>query len=364
MERFFDLVTENARSAGPNTKTTPEQSSSSLVKLNANESVYGPSPKAMAAMRAALENSHLYPDNETLALRRKLAQHHSVSPEQIVVANGTTALLGVIARTLLQAGRNAITSACSFISYPAVTQAACARLIEVPLRDKGFDLDAILKAIDANTRVVFIANPNNPTGTVVDARTMDQFLGKVPDHVVVALDEAYFDYAEYFAAKRGIEYSHSLDYIRADRNVVVLRTFSKAHGLAGIRVGYAIAPAGLTAYFSQVQDVFAVSAIAQAAAFAAMDDAEHIERALQGNDAQAAWMEKELTGLGYDVIPVWTNFVALDAGEDAREFARRLRQKGVLVRPLSVWGAPQSVRVTLGTPEQNQLFVRALASIK
>jgi histidinol-phosphate aminotransferase len=364
MDRFFDLVTENARAAGPNTKTTPEQSSSSLVKLNANESVYGPSPKAVAAMRAALENSHLYPDNDSLALRQKLAQRHSVSPEQILVANGTTALLGVIARTLLQAGRNAVTSACSFISYPAVTQAACARLIEVPLLHKGFDLGAILKAIDANTRVVFIANPNNPTGTFVDAEAMDQFLRQVPDHVVVVLDEAYFDYAQHFATKRGVDYSRSLEYIRANRNVVVLRTFSKAHGLAGIRVGYAIAPAELTAYFAQVQDVFAISAIAQAAAFAAMDDTEHIEHALHGNDAQAAWMEQELTALGYDVIPMWTNFVALDVGEDAREFARRLRRKGVLVRPLGVWGAPKSIRVTLGTPEQNQFFVHALASMK
>ena len=364
MNRFFDVVTENARAAGPNTKTTPEQSSSSLVKLNANESVYGPSPKAVDAMRAALANSHLYPDNDSLALRQKLAQHHSVSPEQILVANGTTALLGVIARTLLQAGRNVITSACSFISYPAVTQATCARLIEVPLLHNGFDLGAILKAIDDNTRVVFIANPNNPTGTVVDAHAMDQFLKRIPAHVVVVLDEAYFDYAEYFAAKRGIVYSRSLEYIRANRNVVVLRTFSKAHGLAGIRVGYAIAPAELTAYFAQVQDVFAISAIAQAAAIAAMDDTEHMRRALRGNDEQAARMERELTALGYDVIPTWTNFVALNVGEDAREFARRLRGKGVLVRPLSVWGAPQSIRVTLGTPEQNQLFVRALASMK
>jgi histidinol-phosphate aminotransferase len=364
MDRFFDLVTESARAAGPNTKTTPEQSSASLIKLNANESVYGPSPKAVAAMRAALENSHLYPDNDSLALRQKLAQHHSVSLEQILVGNGTTALLGVIARTLLQAGRNAITSACSFISYPALTQAACARLIEVPLLHKGFDLDAILKAIDANTRVIFIANPNNPTGTVVDADAMDRFLKKIPNHVVVVLDEAYFDYAQYFAAKSGIDYSRSLDYIRADRNVVVLRTFSKAHGLAGIRVGYAIAPAELTAYFAQVQDVFAISSIAQAAATAAMDDAEHIKRALRGNDAQAAWMEQELTALGYDVIPTWTNFVALDVGEDAREFARRLRGKGALVRPLSSWGAPQSIRVTLGTPEENRFFVQALASVK
>jgi histidinol-phosphate aminotransferase len=179
MDRFFDLVTESARSAGPNAKTTPDQSSG-LIKLNANESVYGPSPKALAAMRAALENTHLYPDNDSPILRQKLAQKHDISPEQIVVGNGTTALLGVIARTLLQAGLNAVTSACSFISYPAVTQTACARLIEVPLLDRGFDLDAILKTIDANTRIVFLANPNNPTGSFLDASSIDRFLANIP----------------------------------------------------------------------------------------------------------------------------------------------------------------------------------------
>jgi len=364
MDRFFDLVTENARSAGPNTKTTPEQSSPSLVKLNANESVYGPSPKAVDAMRAALGNSNLYPDNDSRTLREKLAKKHGVSPEQIVVCNGTTALLGVIARTLLQRGLNAATSACSFISYPAVTQTACARLIEVPLLHNGFDLDAILKAIDANTRVVFVANPNNPTGSFLDAASLDQFLAKVPQHVIVVLDEAYFDYAQYFAEKRGVEYSHSLDYVRANHNVLVLRTFSKAHGLAGVRVGYAMGPSGLIAYIAQLQEVFALSTIAQAAALAALDDEDHIQHALRNNAAQAAWVEEKLKGFGYEVLPTWTNFVAIEIGEDSREFARRLRKKGVLVRPLSVWGAPKSIRVTLGTPEQNQFFVRALASMK
>lgn len=362
MDRFFDLVTENARAAGPNTKTTPEQSSPSLVKLNANESVYGPSPKALAAMRAALENSHLYPDNDSLALRQKLAEKHGVLPEQMVVGNGTTALLGVIARTLLQSGQNAVTSACSFISYPAVTQTTCARLVEAPLLHRGFDLDAIHKAIDSNTRIVFLANPNNPTGSFLDAASIDRFLAKVPQHVIVVLDEAYFDYAQYFAVKRGAEYSHSLDYVRANRNVLVLRTFSKAHGLAGVRVGYAMGPAELISYVAQLQEVFALSTIALAAAWAAIDDEDHIQNALEHNAEQAEWMEQKLKDLGYDVLPTWTNFVAIEVGEDSREFARRLRKQGVLVRPLSAWGAPTSIRVTLGTPEQNQFFVQALAS--
>jgi histidinol-phosphate aminotransferase len=361
MDRFFDLVTESARSAGPNAKTTPDQSSG-LVKLNANESVYGPSPKAMAAMRTALDTCHLYPDNDSPNLRQKLAQKHGVLPEQIVVGNGTTALLGVIARTLLQSGLNAITSACSFISYPAVTQTASARLVEVPLLDRGFDLDGILRAIDANTRIVFLANPNNPTGSFLDAASLDRFLAKAPQHVIVVLDEAYFDYAQYFAEKRGVEYSHSLDHVRANRNVLVLRTFSKAHGLAGLRVGYAMGPAELISYIAQLQEVFALSTIAQAAAWAAVDDEEHIQRALRNNAVQAEWMEQKLKGFGYDVLPTWTNFVAIEVGEDSREFARRLRKQGVLVRPLSAWGAPTSIRVTLGTPEQNQFFVQALAS--
>jgi histidinol-phosphate aminotransferase len=363
MDRFFDLVTESARSAGPNAKTTPDQSSG-LIKLNANESVYGPSPKALAAMRAALENSNLYPDNDSPTLREKLARKHGVSAQQIVVGNGTTALLGVIARTLLESGRNAVTSACSFISYPAVTQTACARLVEVPLLARGFDLDAILKAIDANTRVVFLANPNNPTGSFLDADSIDRFLAKVPRHVIVVLDEAYSDYAQCFAQKRGLEYSHALEYVRENRNVLVLRTFSKAHGLAGVRVGYAMGPAALILYIAQLQEVFALSTIAQSAALAAIDDEEHIQRALTNNAEQAEWMEETLKGLGYDVLSTWTNFIAIEVGEDSRDFARRLRKKGVLVRPLGAWGAPTSIRVTLGTPEQNQFFVEALASEK
>jgi len=361
MDTFFDLVTESARSAGPNAKTTPDQSSG-LIKLNANESVYGPSPKAVAAMRAALDNSNLYPDNDSPTLREKLAKKHSVSPQQIVVGNGTTALLGVIARTLLRSGRNAITSACSFISYPAVTQTACARLIEVPLLDRGFDLDAILKVIDANTRIVFLANPNNPTGSLLDAASIDRFLAEVPQHVIVVLDEAYFDYAQYFALKRGVEYSHALEYVRENRNVVVLRTFSKAHGLAGIRVGYAMGPAELISYIAQLQEVFALSTIAQAAALAAIDDEDHIKHALDNNADQSEWLEQKLKGMGYDVLPTWTNFIAIEVGEDSRDFARRLRKQGVLVRPLGAWGAPTSIRVTLGTPEQNQFFIDTLAS--
>jgi histidinol-phosphate aminotransferase len=369
MGRFFDLITDPVRAAGPYTGAKSSSSalpegSASLVKLNANESAYGPSPKALAAIRAALESSHLYPDDGASALRQKLAARHGINPEQILIANGLTALLGVVARTLLRPGLNAVTSACSFISYPMVAHATGATLLEGPLRESGYDLDAIRAAINADTRIVFVANPNNPTGTLVTAQALDRFLEQVPAHVVVILDEAYFDYAQYFAAKRGVKYSHSTDYVREDRSVVVLRTFSKAHGLAGVRVGYGMGPAELMAYFGRVQDAFAVSAVAQAAALAALDDDAHVQHAVEANAGQAERLEQELSRLGYDVLPIWANFVSFAVRQDAREMARRLRQQGVLIRPLGAWGAPTSIRVTLGNAEQNQFFLRALANVR
>ena len=368
MDRFGDVVNHLARSASQyaasatSTGTVPERDAS-LIKLNANESVYGPSPKAIAAMRADLEGSHLYPDDNCSALRQKLAERHGVDAKQILVANGLTALLGIIARTLLRPGTNAVSSACSFISYPMVTHAAGAQLVETSLVASGYDLDALLAAINADTRLVFLANPNNPTGTLVEAAAVDRFIERVPAHVVVVLDEAYFDYAQYFAAQRGIVYSRAVEYVLENRNVVVLRTFSKAHGLAGVRIGYAMGPAELIAYFACVQDVFAVSGLAQVAALAALDDEAHVHNAVEKNAVQAEWMQSELAARGYPMFATWTNFVTLEAKQHSREFARRLRQQGVLVRPLGPWGAPTSIRVTLGTAEQNQAFVHALTKL-
>jgi len=367
MRRFFDLVNAPVRALGDYTSamplTQPAQATAPLLKLNANESPYGPSPKTAAAMRTALENSHWYPDDQAAALRNRLADLHGMLPQQVLVGNGTTALLGVIARTLLSPGRNAVTSACSFISYSIVTRLAGAELAETPLRDGGYDLEAILAAINQDTRLVFIANPNNPTGTLVDAPQVDRFLESAPEHVVVVLDEAYCDYAQYFAAVREAEYSRSLEYVRLDRKVVVLRTFSKAHGLAGVRVGYGVGSAELMTYLARVQDAFAVSSLAQAAAMAALDDEAHTRFAVENNARLAVWVAAEIRNLGYEVKPTWANFLCIDVRRDAREVARQLRSEGVLIRPLAAWGAPESVRVTIGTAEQNQEFLRAFRKV-
>jgi histidinol-phosphate aminotransferase len=369
MGRFFDLINNPARELGVFAWAIPSATRSSsgeqqqLIKLNANESPYGPSPKAVAAMRAALEHSHWYPDDLSTELRQRLAATHNVELNQILIANGTTSLLGVIARTLLGPERNAVTSACSFISYPMATRAAGARLIETPLKNNGYDLDAIRAAINDQTRLVLIANPNNPTGSLLNAEQINKFLENFPEHVIVVLDEAYYDYASYFAAQRSTQYSRLLEYARGDRNVVVLRTFSKAHGLAGVRVGYGIGPAELMAYFARVQDTFAVSALAQAAALAALDDDVHVRRAVEKNAEQATSLTKEIAELGYEFPETWANFLFIDVRQDAREFGRKLRREGVLIRPLGTWGAPQAIRVTIGTAEQNQIFLEALRKV-
>ena len=366
MSKFEELVPEHIRALGAYTPGKPlrqaeRESGVRMIKMASNENPLGPSPKALEAMRAVMAQANLYPDNDVSQLRLRLAELHGVRPEQTVVTNGSTALLGVIARTLLRPGLNAITSERSFIIYPIATKAAGGRLIIVPMTNDSYDLDALIAAIDGNTRIIFIANPNNPIGTLIDAPRMDAFLSKVPEHVIVILDEAYCDFAADFAATRGLEYSHAIDWVRQERNLVVLRTFSKAHGLAGVRVGYGLGPAGLMQYFHRMRTTFSVTALAEAAALAALDDQEHFRKTIANNRRGAEFLMGKLSEMGYRPIPTFTNFIFFDAGEDAVALSKRIQAQGVIVRPLGPWGIPTAIRVTIGTPEQNEMFIAALS---
>jgi len=368
MSNFCQLVPEHIRRLGGYTpgksiRRAQQESRVNCIKMASNENPFGPSPKAVAAMRTALAESHFYPDNDSAELREKLAKLHQVSPEQVVPAAGSTALLGIAARVLLAPGLNAITSERSFIIYPIATQAAGGKLITVAMCNDGFDLDAIADAVDGNTRLIFLANPNNPTGTVVDAAGLDRFLNRLPDHVVVILDEAYCDFAQHFATLRRVEYSQGLDYVKRGRKLIVLRTFSKAHGLAGVRVGYGVGPAELMIYLARVRTTFSVSSLAQAAALAALEDEDHIRRALDNNAQQAQRLGDGLAELGIRVVPTWANFLYCELGEDAATVADRLRAEGVIVRPLRPWGAPTAIRVTIGSPEQNGIFLAAFKKV-
>jgi histidinol-phosphate aminotransferase len=314
-------------------------------------------------MRRALESMHEYPDDDCIELRTRLAASHSVRPEQVLVTPGSAGMLSLLCQTLLAPGRNAVTSALSFIVYGMAVRASGARLLETPLLENGFDLDAILHTINADTRLVFLANPNNPTGTMIEAEALDRFLAYVPSHVVVVLDEAYYDFAAHFATLRKIEYSRSLEYVRRNANVVVLRTFSKAHGLAALRIGYGLGPAELLSYCARMANTYSVSSVAQAAALAALDDQKHVDHAVANNATQAELLMTGLSELGFRVMPTAANFVYCDVRTDASHVAEKLLDEGVSIRPLAAWGAPNCVRVTVGTPEQNQIFLHAVERV-
>ncbi len=366
MSDFSQFVPDYVRRLAEGDQSRPlKQSSGSArpIALNLNENPFGPSPLAMKAMEAALSDVHRYPGIQATELHDAIAQFHGVKSDQVLVTAGATELLCILARALLAPGLNAITSARSFIVYKLATQVTEGRLIEVATRDHGYDLDAIADAIDANTRIVFIANPNNPTSTLVTADQVDRFLDRVPEHVLVVLDEAYGDFAEDFARKRGVTYSRSLDYVSQGRNVILLKTFSKTHGLAGLRVGYGIGPARLMSIFAPLRTIFSVSSIAQAAALAALQDTEHIQRAVENNAEQAEILAAGLKHLGFAIPQTWANFLYCELGRDAAAFAERLRTAGVIVQPLGMWGAPTAVRISIGTPEENPGLIKALAEI-
>jgi len=232
------------------------------------------------------------------------------------------------------------------------------------MRDDTFDLDAILAAITSETRLVYIANPNNPTGTMFFAGALDRFIEGVPQHVMIALDEAYSDYAECHARKTNETYSRSIEYVKQGRdNVVVLRTFSKAHGLAGLRVGYGMGDAQMLRYFSQVRTAFSVSGIGEAAALAALGDEAHIRLSVERNAEGVAYLTTRLRELGFRVVPTTANFIYLETAENPTEIGRRVLNEGCIIRSLVPWGIPNALRITVGTPEQNKTLVRSLKRV-
>ena len=367
MSDFREFVPEHIRKLAEGNPSKPLKQAGTGIKpiaLNLNENPFGPSPLALAAIRKNLVEINRYPEIHATDLHHAIAKFHGVESDQVLVTAGATELLWIIARALLAQGLKAVTSAKSFIVYKLATQLTEGSLIEVPTRNHGYDLDAIRKAIDANTRVVFLANPNNPTGTLVTADEVDDFLNHLPAHVLLVLDEAYGDFAAHFANKRKIVYSRSLAYIGQKRSVIVLKTFSKAHGLAGLRVGYGIASAKLISLLAPLRSIFSVSSVAQAAALAALHDAKHVRRAVKNNAEQVELLRVRLEEFGFAVSETWANFLYCELGHDAASFADRLRKHGVIVQPLGFWGAPNAIRVSVGTPEQNAKFLTTLKNVR
>jgi histidinol-phosphate aminotransferase len=328
----------------------------SIVKLASNENPLGASPKALAAMRAALDDVARYPDGNGFELRTALAKMYGVAAERIVLGNGSNDLLEMAARAFLAPGASAVYSQHAFAVYPLATQATGAAGIEVPARDFGHDLDAMARAVRGDTRVVFVANPNNPTGTWLAPDAMHAFLRKLPADVLLVLDEAYYEYLD-----PGL-LGDSLGWLEQFPNLVISRTFSKAYGLAGLRVGFALAHPQVAGLMNRVRQPFNVSSIAQAAAVAALADQDfvHKSRALNAQGMQALTTDFKRRGLSW--IPSYANFVSFKVPKTAEVFQRLLRH-GVIVRPIAGYGMPEYLRVTVGTGAENARFLAALDAV-
>lgn len=327
------------------------------IKIASNENPLGPSPKALEAIRGALERLHRYPEGNCYYLRQALAARLGVGESQLIFGNGSNEIIELIVRTFLQPGEDAVMSDQAFVVYRLIVQAAGGRSRATPLRDFTHDVDAIAAAITPQTRIVFLANPNNPTGTIFKQRDWERFLSLVPPEVIVVMDEAYAEYVE------DPQYPDSLATMKAGARLIVLRTFSKIYGLAGLRVGYGIAPAEIVDLMDRVRQPFNVNSLAQVGARAALGDAEHVERSRACNREGMAYLRRQCERLDLEVVPSWANFLLIRVGDGARVYEALLRQ-GVIVRPMGVYGFPHHVRVTIGTSAENERFVGALEKVR
>jgi histidinol-phosphate aminotransferase len=325
-----------------------------ILKMASNENPLGASPRALAAIRGALDELHYYPDGSGFELKRVLSRKLGVTPENIVLGNGSNDVLELVARAFLRPGDAAAYSRHAFMVYPLVVQAIGARGIEVPAKDYGTDLAALAGAIDRDTRMVFVANPNNPTGTFNPWAEVERFVERVRSDVLVVLDEAYGEYLpdELKSPTQG--------WLARFPNLVVSRTLSKAFGLAGLRVGYGLADPRVAEVMNRVRQPFNVNHLAMVAACAALDDEEFIRRSREVNSAGLVQLRAGFERLGLEYIPSFGNFVTVRVGREADRIYRAMLAEGVIVRPIAGYGMPEHLRVTVGLPEHNERFLAAL----
>jgi len=328
-----------------------------IVKLASNENPLGPSPKVCAAITQALPELTRYPDGSGFALKEKLAERYLVDPAQITLGNGSNDILELVARAWLAPGRNALFSQHAFAVYPIATLASGAECRQVPAKDYGHDLDAMAAAIDSNTRVVFIANPNNPTGTWFNQAALNAFLSKVPSDVLVVLDEAYIEYAN------DSDLPDGMAYLSRYPNLLVSRTFSKAYGLAALRVGYAVSSKEIAAVLNRVRQPFNVNSLALVAACAALDDQDYLTRSRAANTQGMQQLEAGFKQLGLSWLPSRANFIAVDFKRDAAAIDQALLARGVIVRPIAGYAMPTFLRVSIGTEAENLHFLDALTAV-
>ncbi|MGQ9730425.1 MAG: histidinol-phosphate transaminase [Candidatus Zipacnadales bacterium] len=328
------------------------------IKLASNENPLGPSPKALRAMEQAIQNTRLYPDLPSTDLTNAIARFHNIDPECVVVGAGSDEIIYMLGMAYVNPGEEIVIANPPFATYCLIASIMDAKLVMVPARDYVHDLEAMARACTDQTKLVFISNPYNPTGTIVRRNELEKFLDAVPERTIVVLDEAYFEYVD------DPDYPNGLDYVRQGRNVVSLRTFSKIYALAGLRVGYGMAPAALAKWLIRVREPFNVNSIAQAAALASLEDPDQVRRAVELNRQGREYLCREFDALGLSYAPSYANFIFVDLGMDSVTAFDALRARGYAVRTGDIFGMPTHIRVSIGTPEQNRGFIAALREVR
>ena len=318
-----------------------------IIKVASNENPFGPSPLAVAAMQKALAGVNLYPDGNAFYLKQKLAAKLGVEPAHLVLGNGSNEIIELAGHALLAPGSDVVVSQYCFAVYPIVTALFGANLITVPARNYGHDLPAMLSAITPRTRIVFVANPNNPTGTLASREEVIQFVNDVPDDVLLVMDEAYIDFL-----------NDPLDLVSLVRlgarpNLILMRTFSKIYGLAGVRIGYGIGHPEFIAALEKIRQPFNINLLAQTAALAALDDIEHVRKTRTNNYAGLEFFQRAFRELKLEYVPSFANFILVRVGDGRRVF-ETMQRKGVIVRPMGGYQLPDWIRISIGTPHENE----------
>jgi histidinol-phosphate aminotransferase len=329
----------------------------SVIKLASNENPLGPSPKAIQALKKGIKDIFLYPEGSGTLLKQKIAKMTNLRPSNVILGDGSDELIDIIGKTFIEPGDEAVVSEGAFIRYKMSAELMGGRVISVPMRNYTHDLQAMKKAITPATKVVFIANPNNPTGTFVTKKEVAEFFEGLRDDLIVVFDEAYYEYVTQ------ANYPQTVPYVRKGRNVIVLRTFSKIYALAGLRVGYGLSTAEIISYMERVRPPFNVNSLAQAAAEASLDDSRQVSRSRQLVREQKKYLCRELGKINVAYIPSATNFVLIDLKKNAAETGRKLLEAGVIVRPMGEYKLDNCLRVTIGLPAENKRFIATLKKL-
>ncbi len=360
MDKMKNLINPHIKDLKPYSPGKPiqelerELGIAGAIKLASNENPLGPSPKAVAAIKESLGEINRYPDGGGFYLKQTLAPSLEVESENIIFGNGSDELIEIICRTFLNPGEQVISADCTFVEYRLVSESFGAEMIAVPLKEFTYDLEAMARAVTEKTKLIFIANPNNPTGTMVNRVAFDKFMGDIPPQIILVMDEAYYEYAV------SASFPDTISYIRQGRNVIALRTFSKIYGLAALRIGYGIAKSDIIDYMNRVRLPFNVNSLAQTAALAALSDKEHLSRSREVARQGREYLYSQFKELGIDYIPSAANFILLDTRRDGRRIYQAMLKEGVIVRPMEVYDLPGYIRVTVGTEGENRRLMEAL----